>query len=86
MLVLKIRRVSNLQITNSGSPIIEQTEKVWVRPNYTKFRGGRRSKNMEGPLPTSNKLSISASVLFYILKIWRGPGPLDPSLPAPLHI
>ena len=35
LLHLKIRRVSNLQIVNSGSSIIEQTEKVWVRHNYT---------------------------------------------------
>ena len=27
--------VSNLQIVNSGSPIIEQTKKVWVRHNYS---------------------------------------------------
>ena len=84
MLVLKIRRVSNLKIANSGSPIIEQTEKVWVRHNYTQFRGGRRSKNMEGPLV----ISCLFLLLFFSIssKFGGGLDPLDPSVPAPLHI
>ena len=81
MLVLKIRRVSNLQIVNSGSPIIEQTEKVWVRPNYTKFRGGRRSKNMEGPLVISSLFLL----LFFSIssKFGGGLGPWTPRFRRP---